>query len=491
MLVDKPGKIQLKFIDKSPHFHRFRLLILIKYVTLFIVMKNSMKNHNLRSLVFLFAACYLLPVILFSCGAGKQKQPSYEFTNVRRGTIERAVSSSGTINPVSTVKVLPQMSGKVEKIFVDYNDPIRKGDILAELNTDMLKLKREQQYATVIKARANYELQRLNYRSQELLAEKDLISEYELKTSKTTLDNQAADLAVAESNLKVIETEINQYAYIKSPIDGIVLDRRINIGDTVVDSSSNNTSAIFTLAENLREMQIEAGVGELDVASIQKGQQVRFTLESMPGRSFLGEVETLRMVPVVSNNVVSYTVIVKVENLDGSLLPGMTCAVDFIVERGENILMVSNAALRYQPTGLSAEKIDDMVFNAGLVNMNDEQRQAAIEARTQAKAQQVQNPGQNTNTGLQSLMMPRVAVGGGPRAGAGGGRQGQGQQPRAGEGGGRQREQVVMRNLWYIGDDGKLEVMRVRTGISSGSFTEIRSRDEDLEGRQVILKEKI
>jgi HlyD family secretion protein len=384
------------------------------------------------------------------------------------------------------------MSGKVEKIFVDYNDPIRKGDILAELNTDMLKLKREQQYATVLKTRANYELQRLNYRNQELLAEKDLISEYELRTSKTTLDNQAADLAVAESNLKVIETEINQYAYITSPIDGIVLDRRINIGDTVVDSSSNNSSAIFTLAENLKEMQIEAGVGELDVAAIQKGQQVRFSLESMPGRSFSGEVETLRMVPVVSNNVVSYTVIVKVENLDGSLLPGMTCAVDFIVERGENVLMVSNAALRYQPTGLSEEKINDMVFNAGLVNLNDEQKQAAIEARAQAKAA-AQNQGQNSNTSLQGLMMgsgqgaARMMGGPGSRP-LGQGQQGQ--QPRVGAGGSRQRDQVVMRNLWYVGDDGKLEVMRVRIGISSGSFTEIRSR-EDIEGRQVILKEKI
>jgi len=452
-----------------------------------------MKNHNFRFLVFFSVTCYLLSVILFSCKAGKTKQTSYEFANVRRGTIERTVSSSGTINPVSTVKVLPQMSGKVEKIFVDYNDPVRKGDILAELNTDMLKLKREQQHATVIKARANYELQRLNYRNQELLAEKNLISEYELKTSKTTLDNQAADLAVAESSLKVIETEINQYAYITSPIDGIVLDRRINIGDTVVDSSSNNSSSIFTLAENLREMQIEAGVGELDVASIRKGQQVRFTLESMPGRNFPGEVETLRMVPIVSNNVVSYTVIVKVENLDGSLLPGMTCAVDFIVERGENVLMVPNAALRYQPTGLSEEKISDMVFNAGLANMDDEQRQAAIEARAQAKAQrtegsQAQNPGQNSNTGLQSLMMgggqaPRIMGGGGRSGPRSGGQQGQGP-------GGPRREQVVMRNLWYIGDDGKLEVMRVRAGVSSGSFTEIRGR-EDIDGRQIILREKI
>jgi HlyD family secretion protein len=261
-----------------------------------------------------------------------------------------------------------------------------------------------------------------------------------------------------------------------------VLDRRINIGDTVVDSSSSNSSSIFTLAENLREMQIEASVGELDVASIHKGQPVRFTLESLPGRSFSGEVETLRMVPTVSSNVVSYTVIVKVENLDGVLLPGMTCAVDFIVERSEDVLMVSNAALRYQPTSLSAEKIADMVFNAGLANMNDEQRKAAQEAR----AQQAQNADQNANPSFTSLMM---GGGQGTRM-LGGGRQ---RNPRQRGDQGQSRNEppaIVMRNLWYIGDDGKLNVMQIRTGISSGSFTEIRSR-EDIEGKQVILREKI
>ena len=435
---------------------------------------------------FLIFAAFLSAALLgAACSGKKSTTATYEFTNVRRGTLERSVSSSGTINPVATVKVLPQMSGKVEKIYVDYNDPVSKGDILAELNTDMLKLKRDQQYATVVKARANYELQQINYRNQQALAEKNLISEYELKTNKTNLDGQAADLAVAEANLRVIETEINQYAYITSPIDGIVLDRRINIGDTVVDSSSSNSSSIFTLAENLREMQIEASVGELDVASIHKGQPVRFTLESLPGYSFSGEVETLRMVPTVSSNVVSYTVIVKVENLDGVLLPGMTCAVDFIVERSEDVLMVSNAALRYQPTTLSEEKIADMVFNASLANMNDEQRKAAQEAREQAQAQ-AQNANQNANTGITSLMM---GSGQGIRMMGGGSRQRAGAR-QGGEQGRNAPPVVVMRNLWYVGDDGKLDVMQVRTGISSGSFTEIRSR-EDIEGKQVILREKI
>jgi HlyD family secretion protein len=265
-----------------------------------------------------------------------------------------------------------------------------------------------------------------------------------------------------------------------------VLDRRINIGDTVVDSSSSNSSSIFTLAENLDEMQIEASVGELDVVSIHSGQQVRFTMESLPGRTFLGEVETLRMVPVITNNVVSYTVIVKVDNHDGSLLPGMTCAVEFIVERSEDILMISNAALRYSPTNLAAEKIEEMVFNAGLENLTDEQRQAAIEAREEARAQ-AQSTNQNANTGITGLMMggqQNNRMMGGGRSG------GQGSRQSGRQGQGSRQNSIVMRNLWYINDEGKLDVMRVRTGISSGSFTEIRSRDE-LEGKQIILREKI
>ena len=427
-------------------------------------------------------AVALAVVLTVACSGKKTGPASYEFTSVRRGSIERTVSSSGTIKPVSTVNVLPRMSGKVEKINVDYNDPVSIGDVLAELNTDMLRLKWEQQSAAVSKARANYELQEINYRNQVALFEKDLISEYELRTSKTQVDGQRADLAVAESNLKVTQTEINQYAYITSPINGIVLDRRINVGDTVVDSSSNNSSSIFTLAENLREMQIEAMVGELDVTSIYKGQEVRFTLESLPGRSFSGEVETLRMVPVVSNNVVSYTVVINVENHDGSLLPGMTCLVDFIVEQAEDVLMVSNAALRYQPTSLDAERIAEMVFNASLASMSDEQRQAAIEAREQQKkATQDAAQGQNTNNGITGLMMGNSASG----------RRMMDRMMRPS--GGQERNAppaVVIRNLWYVNGDGRLEVMQVEAGITNGSLTEIRPL-EDIEGRQVILREKI
>jgi HlyD family secretion protein len=432
----------------------------------------------------IYFAALVLFTLFYSCACtGKTSlNTSYEFTNIRRGTVERTVTSTGTINPVATVKVLPRMSGKVEAVLVDYNDTVHRGDILARLNTDMLRLQRDQMAAAVQKARANYELQLANYRSQEILAQRNLISEYELRTSKTSLDNQAADLAVAEANLRSKDTEINQYAYITSPIDGIVLDRNINVGDTVVDSSSNNSTSIFTIAENLRDMQIQATVGEIDVSSISKGQQVRFTLESMPGRRFFGIVDTLRMVPVVQNNVVNYTVIINVENRDGSLLPGMTCAVEFIVERAENALIVANAALRYQPTHLGEQQISDMVFNASLANMTEEQREAAILSRAEsAKAAQ---PSQNQNTGITGLL------GGQPQnvrmPGMGGGRQGR----QAGAPGQGRAPVIVMRNLWFINDDGKIDCMQVRAGISDGSSTQLYL-DDEFEGRQVILREKI
>ncbi|MDR0876950.1 MAG: efflux RND transporter periplasmic adaptor subunit [Treponema sp.] len=454
--------------------------------------KNLLTGAALIAFALTFAAC-----------GTKAKNAAYDFTAVSRGSLEKTVSSSGTINPVATVKVLPRMSGKVEKIYVDYNDTIKKGDVLAELNTDMLRLQREQQMAQVIKTRANYELQSVNYRNQQALAEKNLISEYELKTGKTTLDVQAAELSATEANLKSIETEINQYAYITSPIDGIVLERKINEGDTVVDSSSSNSSAIFTLAENLEEMQIESWVGELDIATISEGQDVRFTLEAMPGRNFTGTVESKRLMPQIVDNVVSYNVIISVNNKDGALLPGMTCAVEFIEERREDILLVSNAALRFTPTSLTTDEIGEKVFNASLKGMNDEQKQAAIDARAEAQkntaAAGTSSTNANAQSGISGLLAPSMPGGGRMRApgGQGNAAQRQGTGTRTGA-----AVRTAPRPLWFIGADGKPDCILVRTGITNGISTEVspvhlfRAESDTepeaaLEGMKIILREKI
>ncbi|MDR2630042.1 MAG: efflux RND transporter periplasmic adaptor subunit [Spirochaetaceae bacterium] len=435
----------------------------------------------------------LLGLSLGGCLKPAEGTKTYEYTEIRRGTLEKTVSASGTLKPVATVSVLARMSGKVETIHVDYNDRIRKGDILAELNTDMLRLQREQQLASVIKARANHELQLLNYQNQEKLAEKNLISEYELKTTRTALAVQAAELSAAEASLRVIETEINQYAFITSPIDGIVLERNISEGTTVVEGSSSNSSSIFTLAENLEEMQIEAGVGELDIAAIRQGQAVRFTLEALPGKAYTGIVKTIHLMPTVQDNVVSYTVIINVDNRDGTLLPGMTCAVEFIEERNEDVLLVPNAALRYQPVGLSAEEIAERVFNASLQGMSEAQtreaqtreaqRIEAAEARTKQAAEPSGQGRENRQTGLSGLVM-----GGGGFGGPGRFPGNRGNPPSAPAPSG------APKTLWYINGEGKLDCFLVRTGISDGSFTEIRpvlAPEEDLTGMRVILRERV
>jgi HlyD family secretion protein len=428
-------------------------------------------------------------IFLGACSS-KNKAAVYEYTSITRGSIEKTVSSTGTLNPVATVKVLAQMSGRVETIHADFNTLVKKGDILAELNTDLLRLQREQQYNQVLTAQANYELKLLDYQNQEKLAEKNLISEYELKTTKTNLAVQAAQLAAAQSSLKQIDTEINQYAYITSPINGIVLERGVSEGDSVSSSSNGSSTSIYTLAENLTEMQIESYVGELDISSIREGQEASFTLEALPGKLYSGMVQSKRLMPTVKDNVVSYNVIVGVSNSDGSLLPGMTCSLEFIEERRENVLLVPNAALRYQPTALSQDEIDNLKFAATLENMDEEQKTAATAERDEAKKQAPVPGAQNTSqAGISGLL------GGMPQGmrGAGGNR---GSRP----GGASQTSAETVQTplsapkaLWYSDSAGKPACIMVRTGLSNGARTEVipLSQNVNLQEIKIILREKV
>jgi HlyD family secretion protein len=246
-------------------------------------------------------------------------------------------------------------------------------------------------------------------------------------------------------------------------------------------------------------MQIESWVGELDIASIYQGQEVRFTLEALPGRTFTGSVESKRLLPSVQDNVVSYNVIIAVDNQDGSLLPGMTCSVEFIEERQEDVLVVPNAALRYAPSSLSAGEIEEAVFNAGLAGMDEEGRAAAIAAR--AEAQKAQAAGQNnrsgqTGAGIAGLLAPMPGGRMGPPGGNPGGRGGtgaaQGVSRAGGTGGVREAAALRLGTLWFMGENGKPACLRVRAGISDGSNTEVQAISaENLEDREIILRERI
>lgn len=450
-----------------------------------------MNTHIHAARTFLLALAILAgtSIVLSGCTkkTGAAGKPVYEFTTVARGTIEKSVSSSGKLEPVSSVSVLAQMSGIAEKVYADYNDRVTKGQVLIELNTDMLKLEQEKQRAAVEKARANYDLQSLNYSNQLKLADKGLISDFEVKTAKTSLAVAQAEYVSEQAALKVIQTEINQYALIKSPITGVVLSRSVDVGQSVVEGSSSNASSLFTIAEDLSQMEIEATVDEIDIASITKGQSVRFTVEAFPGKTFTGRVETIRLVPTTTDNVVSYTVIIVLDNEDGTLLPGMTAEVQFIVSKKNDVLLVPNAALRFEPSSLSAEEIANKTLDAELALLPPDERAKAEDQKAKAPAAGA-SPAKKP-VGLTSLVM-----GSGPRGPGMGGSRGNSQSANGTKKSSSSLADAssvdVLKNVWYIDDTGALKVMKVTAGVSDGTNTEVTPSGE-LEGMKIIVKEKV
>jgi len=268
-----------------------------------------------------------------------------------------------------------------------------------------------------------------------------------------------------------------------------------------VGSSSSSAQAIFTLAENLREMQIESWVGELDISDVREGQEARFTLDSLPGRVYSGVVESKRLLPQTKDNVVSYNVIVKVENLDGSLLPGMTCAVEFIQERRESVLVAPNAALRYTPTTLSEEEIAERIAaaspSAGSGDAAGARRAPAAESAAggaSGRASTARSTAPSTPSGIAGLVM-----GAAPGLGGTGGGTRAARTPGTGTGAGSTGSAraavtaAVTKTMWALDDSGRLTAVPVRAGVSDGSRTAIEPVNpaQDLEGLRIILREKV
>lgn len=428
-----------------------------------------------------------------SAGNSAMTKKSYEYAMVSRGKLETVITSSGTLAPVSTVSVLSQMSGIAEKVYADYNDHVKKGQVLVTLNTDMLKLEQKEAQATLSSAQANYNLAALDYQNNVTLAAKGLVAEYDVKSSKTTMDVKSATLTSAKSALQVIETKLTQYAQIKSPIDGIVIERNVDTGQSVIEGSSSNATALFTLAGDLSKMEIKAEVDELDISSIQVAQAVRFTVEANPSKIYTGTVGTIRLDPVTTDKVVYYYVIIKADNADGSLLPGMTANVEFIKETKDSALLVPNAALRYQPSSLTVQEIQRMEYAASITNLSADQQKTALaeyDANIKSANTAIKSTKTTQGTGLSSILS-----GGGPGMGGPGGPGGKSSSSDSSTESATtstlaaSSAAVVKKPLWYLDTQGKLAVRMVSPGSTNGTNTEIIGAD-DLEGAQIILREK-
>ena len=275
-----------------------------------------------------------------------QPQDMYKFGEVTQGDIEQAVSANGTINPVTLVSVGTQVSGRVSKLYVDFNDKVEKGQVLLELDDALFTAQIAQSQGNVRNAEASVELAKANEARIRALFEQEYVSRQELDQSVQALKSARAVLETARAQLQRDKTNL-AYSIIRSPVSGIVIDRQIDVGQTV--AASFQTPTLIKIAQDLSKMQIDTSFAEADIGNIKVGQRAKFSVDAFPNLNFEGVVKQIRLNPVTTSNVVSYNVVISVDNPDQILLPGMTAYVSIVFARHDNVMLVPNAALRYKP----------------------------------------------------------------------------------------------------------------------------------------------
>jgi HlyD family secretion protein len=263
------------------------------------------------------------------------------------GSVTRVISASGALNPVNQVQVGTQVSGTVKRILVDFNSQVQKGELLAEIDTTLLEAELASAEAAVAVARSNLGLARQKLDRNQALYEQKFISSAALDEYKAAFASSDASVRQQEANARRIRTNLANAA-IRSPVSGIVVSRDVSVGQTV--QASFSTPVLFKIAQDLTQMQIDANVTEADVGLMKEGQEVHFTVDAFPDQGFQGVVHQIRNNYNVQQNVVTYTVVIRVQNKDLNLRPGMTGYVNVNVAKRDNVLRLPNAALRFAPT---------------------------------------------------------------------------------------------------------------------------------------------
>jgi len=365
---------------------------------------------------------------------GRAQPVSYNSTAVTHGELTKLVTATGILNPVVNVTVGSQVSGRISKLNVDFNSAVTKGQVIAEIDPATYQATVEQASADLANAKANLELQQVQFqRSSDLFTNK-LISGSDYDISLATLHSAEATVKIKQASLSNALVNLN-YCKILSPVDGVVILRAVELGQTV--ASSFNTPTIFQIANDLTKMQIDSSVAEADVGGVVEGQEVTFTVDAYPERTFHGAVTQVRNSPTTVNNVVTYDCVIGVTNADYKLKPGMTANVSIVVAQRENALTIPNGALRFR-----------LPENAVVLTNS-----------TSAQTVPATNGGRN--------------FAGGPGGRRGGGR-GRGERP-------------VSHTVYVLtgeGKDAKLQAVQIKTGISDGISTEVLSGLD--EGAQVV-----
>jgi len=387
----------------------------------------------------------------------KSKTYTFETSMASKGSIVNTVTATGTLEAITSVIVGTQVSGIVEKLYVDFNSQVKKGQVLAELDKTALRSSVEQSQATLDNAKAEMEYQASNFERSKALYEKTLIAQadydqarYNHEKSKATLKNSQAQYDKALVQLR--------YATIYSPIDGVVMNRAVDEGQTV--AASFNTPEIFTIAQDLTQMQVEADIDESDIGMVRVGQRVEFDVDAFQNEKFTGTVEQIRLSPVTTSNVVTYTVVINAPNPDQKLLPGMTANIVIYVEETNDVLTIPYKAVKFNPEADYLAKQGQETASGGDNNVT------------------------TGGTGRPAAGMSGTGAGGGAGTGAGSGMQGMpgGQLP---EGFTPPEGSKIPTRVW-VKDEKGIHPVRIELGSNDGDNAEVKSGLE--EGTEVVTK---
>lgn len=478
-------------------------------------MPNPIRRPGAIALVVLAIAA-AAAYYLWSARETKQA-PTYRFAKVERGPIAATVAASGTLNPVRSVQVGTQVSGQIKELFVDFNSPVKAGQLIARIDPETFQYRVRQNEADLEAARAAAgraqvalaNAKRDLERTKELV-QREFVSPADLDRAQAQFDLAQAELnsaqaVVAQRTAQLASAKVDlARTEIRAPVDGVVIKRSVDVGQTV--AASLQAPELFIIARDLRDMQVETSIDEADVGRIRVGQRATFTVDAFPGRTFSGEVRQVRKSAQTVQNVVTYTVLVSAANPDGILMPGMTANVRIVTDTRDSVLKVANAALRFRPPGESAAPADAKAADKGAPGAGagpggggqmqqlrerlvselklDERQQARVqeifdqvrsrfmslrELPEEARAKAAATVRAEIRASVEEILKPeqkeRFAQIMAESAGRGGG-------------GGRGR-------IWVLAD-GKPRAIDVRTGLTDGSSTEI-SGEGVVEGLEVIV----
>ena len=288
----------------------------------------------------------LLVAVFISCKGRGSKNQQYKTEKADRGNITMTVTATGTLSAVTTVQVGSQVSGVISRLYADFNSQVHKGQLLAELDPTPFQAQVEQRQADLTKARVEAANAKVSFDRQARLAASGLTAQADVDTAKAAYDGAVASVQQAAAALRQAQTNL-QYTKIASPIDGVVVDRAYDVGQTV--AASFQAPTLFQIAQDLTKMQVQADVDQSDIGRVHVGQVARFTVDSYPDQEFRGRIGQIRLNATVAQNVVTYPVIVEVANPEQKLTPKMTANVTIDVASVQNVLRIPNAALRFKP----------------------------------------------------------------------------------------------------------------------------------------------